>query len=131
LSNEQHPQPWLGEQSRTSENLIQGVLFLCGYITFLTSIAIIGGLVRDSLLLLTSEYIDESAAIHSIGVLDFVSSTEWQPHRYQVGIAPLATATLLSTFIAMVVALPFGLGSAIYLSEYASPKVRNTIKPIL
>ncbi len=127
----QQPLLGLGKQARTSESLIQGFLFLCGFMTIFTTIAIIVVLGRESLLLLTSEYIDESGAIHSIGVLDFVNSTEWQPHRYQVGIAPLATATLLSTFIAMVVALPFGLGSAIYLSEYASPKVRNTIKPIL
>lgn len=125
------PFPGLGKRIRTGESLIQGFLFLCGFMTIFTTIAIVVVLGRESLLLVTSKYIDESGAIHSIGVLDFVKTTEWQPHRYKVGIAPLATATLLSSFIAMLVALPFGLGSAIYLSEYAGPKVRNTLKPIL
>ena len=87
----QQPLLGLGKQARTSESLIQGFLFLCGFMTIFTTIAIIVVLGRESLLLLTSEYIDESGAIHSIGVLDFVNSTEWQPHRYKVGIAPLAT----------------------------------------
>jgi len=69
--------------------------------------------------------------VHTISVLDFVSSAEWQPHRFKVGIAPLVSATLMSSLIAMLVALPLGLGAAIYLSEYASPKVRSTIKPVL
>jgi len=127
----QQPLLDLGKQVRPGESVIQGFLFLCGFMTIFTTIAIIIILGRESLLLVNSKYIDESGAIHSIGVLDFVNTTEWQPHRYKVGIAPLATATLLSSFIAMLVALPFGLGSAIYLSEYASPKVRNTVKPVL
>ncbi len=127
----QQPPLGLGKQVRPGESVIQGFLFLCGFMTIFTTIAIIVVLGRESLLLVNSKYIDESGAIHSIGVLDFVNTTEWQPHRYKVGIAPLATATLLSSFIAMLVALPFGLGSAIYLSEYASPKVRNTVKPVL
>jgi phosphate transport system permease protein len=121
----------LRKQRRPGETLIQGFLFLCGFITIFTTIAIVIVLGRESLLLITSEYIDDGGGIHTIGVLDFVTSTHWQPHRYEVGIAPLVSATLMSSFIAMLVALPLGLGSAIYLSEYATPRVRNTIKPIL
>ncbi len=121
----------LSKKWRPGESLIQGFLFLCGFMTIFTTVAIVIVLGRESLLLITSEYVDEGGTIHTIGVLDFVSTTRWQPHRYEVGIAPLATATLLSSFIAMLVALPLGLGSAIYLSEYASPRVRGTVKPIL
>ena len=115
---------------RIDESLIQAFLFLCGFLTIFTTLGIVVVLGRESLLLVTSEYMDEAGQVHSIGVLDFVS-TEWQPHRYKVGIAPLATATLMSSFIAMLVALPLGLGAAIYLSEYASTRVRGTVKPVL
>lgn len=120
----------LGKRTRLSESLIQGFLFLCGFITIFTTAAIVVVLGRESLLLLTSEYIDQSG-VHTIDIIDFFNTTQWQPHRYQVGIAPLVTATLLSSAIAMLVALPMGLGAAIYLSEYAAPRVRNTLKPIL
>ncbi|WP_238625762.1 phosphate ABC transporter permease subunit PstC [Aggregatilinea lenta] len=120
----------LGRRMRFSESLIQGFLFLCGFITIFTTVAIVLVLGRESLLLLTSEYIDQSG-VHTIDIIDFFNTTQWQPHRYQVGIAPLVTATLLSSAIAMLVALPMGLGAAIYLSEYAAPGVRNTLKPIL
>ncbi len=121
----------LGKQVRPGETVIQGFLFLCGFMTIFTTIAIVVVLGRESLLLVTSEYIDEAGVVHKVGVLDFVNSTQWQPHRYQVGIAPLVSATLMSSFIAMLVALPLGLGSAIFLSEYATPRVRNSVKPVL
>ena len=121
----------LTKKRHPGETLIQGFLFLCGFMTIFTTIAIVIVLGRESLLLVSSNYVDEGGTVHTIGVLDFVNTTRWQPHRYEVGIAPLATATLLSSAIAMLVALPLGLGSAIYLSEYASPRVCATIKPIL
>jgi phosphate transport system permease protein len=121
----------LRRKVRFNESLIQGFLFLCGMVTILTTIAIVVVLGRESLLLITSKYIDTAGKVHTVGVLDFVNTTEWQPHRYKVGIAPLASATLLSSLIAMLVALPLGLGSAIYLSEYATSRVRNTVKPVL
>jgi phosphate transport system permease protein len=121
----------LGRKVRPSERAIQTFLFLCGFLTIFTTIGIVVVLGRESILLVTSEYIDEGGTIHTITVLDFVNTTEWQPHRYKVGIAPLASATLMSSFIAMIVALPLGLGSAIFLSEYAQPGVRKTLKPLL
>jgi phosphate transport system permease protein len=69
----------------------------------------------------------------------FVSSVElgslwgdnWAPRSDQFSLKALLTGTVLVTVIAMVIAAPVGLGSAIYLSEYASPRVRRTLKPIL
>ncbi|MCB0084071.1 MAG: phosphate ABC transporter permease subunit PstC [Caldilineaceae bacterium] len=61
----------------------------------------------------------------------FFGGVTWQPRIFQFGIWPLVAATLLTSVIAMLVALPLGLMSAIYLSEYASDRVRSTLKPIL
>jgi phosphate transport system permease protein len=57
--------------------------------------------------------------------------TKWQPQIGEFGIWPLLTSTLMTSLIAMLVAAPLGLGAAVYLSEYASAKVRATLKPIL
>jgi phosphate transport system permease protein len=62
---------------------------------------------------------------------EFFTNTRWQPTIGEFGIAPLVSATLLTSFVAMLVAIPFGLGSAIYLSEYARPELRSTLKPVL
>lgn len=62
---------------------------------------------------------------------EFISNTLWQPQGGEFGILPLITATLLTSGVALAVAIPLGLGAAIYLSEYARPGVRNTLKPIL
>lgn len=62
---------------------------------------------------------------------EFITNTAWQPRIFDFGIFPLIYGTLATSVIAMLVALPLGLGAAIYLSEYAQPRVRATLKPIL
>lgn len=62
---------------------------------------------------------------------EFLTATDWVPQNGAYGILPLVTATILITIVALIVAVPLGLGAAIYLSEYAPLKVRNTLKPIL
>lgn len=64
-------------------------------------------------------------------VWEFLTGTNWAPHAGQFGVLPLLNATLMVSGIAILVALPLGLAAAIYLSEYASLKARNTLKPIL
>jgi phosphate transport system permease protein len=64
-------------------------------------------------------------------LLEFFTGTQWAPHAGKFGVLPLLTSTLLVSGIAILVALPLGLATAIYLSEYASLKARNTLKPIL
>ena len=66
-----------------------------------------------------------------VTLLEFFTGTEWQPQIEKFGILPLVNATLITTLVAMLVAIPLGIGVAIYLSEYASTRVRNTLKPIL
>lgn len=63
----------------------------------------------------------------------FLTGTEWSPGVIgsKFGAVPIFAGTLMITFIAMVVAVPIGLGSAIFMSEYASHKTRDYLKPIL
>jgi len=62
---------------------------------------------------------------------EFFAKTEWNPQIGQFGIWALVNATLITSVIALIVALPLGLGVAIYLSEFASRRVRSLIKPVL
>jgi phosphate transport system permease protein len=66
-----------------------------------------------------------------VNLITFFTHTIWQPAIGEFGVIPLITATLMTSTIAMLVALPLGLGAAIYLSEYAPTGVRATLKPIL
>jgi phosphate transport system permease protein len=107
---------------RWSEVLIQGALFFSGFFSILTTLGIVYELGKEALLFFQ---------MPEVNVLGSLFLTEWQPHTGKFGIWPLVTATLMTTQIAMFIAIPLGLGVAIYLSEYASPKVRNILKPIL
>jgi phosphate transport system permease protein len=68
-----------------------------------------------------------------VGFFDYLFGTKWSPlfEPASFGVVPLITGTFLITGIALLVAIPLGLGSAIYLSEYAAPRTRKTVKPIL
>src|SRR5690606_35048565 len=68
-----------------------------------------------------------------VPVTDFLLDTEWTPlfAEKRFGILPLLSGTLLTTAIALVVAIPLGLLAAIYLSEFASRRVRRFLKPAL
>jgi phosphate transport system permease protein len=62
---------------------------------------------------------------------EFFTGTRWSPQIGNFGVLPLLTATLSTSLIGMLVAVPVGLGAAIYLSEYASTRVRKAIKPLI
>ncbi len=66
-----------------------------------------------------------------VSLLEFFTGTQWNPQIGQFGVLPLVNATLMTSLIAMAVALPIGLCVAIYLSEYASARVRAWLKPTL
>lgn len=68
---------------------------------------------------------------NEVSLFAFLTGDRWNPQIGQFGIRPLVTATLVTSTIAMLVALPLGLASAIYLSEYASERARSIIKPVL
>jgi phosphate transport system permease protein len=66
-----------------------------------------------------------------VNLLATLTTTEWKPHIGKFGIWPLFNSTLMTTLIAMAIAIPLGMSVAVYLSEYASPRVRSILKPIL
>jgi phosphate transport system permease protein len=67
----------------------------------------------------------------NVTIREFLTSTKWNPQIGQFGIWPLLNATLMVSLLAMLVSLPLGLSIAIYLSEYATERARNIIKPVL
>ena len=104
------------------EKLIEGVMIVCSFVSVLTTLAIILVLLIDAI-----KFFSE------VSILDFLTDTQWTPlfSDQHFGILPLLTGTLLTTCIAILVAVPLGLVIAIYLNEYASPKFTATVKPIL
>lgn len=107
---------------RYGENLIIVVLFAAALLTVVTTIGIVLSLAGETISFLSE-----------VPISDFLFGTDWtplfQPPSY--GVLPLVVGTLQITFIGLVVAIPLGVGSAIYLNEYANPRVRKVIKPIL
>jgi phosphate transport system permease protein len=104
------------------ERLIEVPLLLAALISIFTTAGIIGVLIFE-----TIEFFQE------VPLWRFLTETQWTPlftEKY-FGIVVLLSATFLTSFGAMVVALPLGLLAAIYLSEYASPRARQIIKPVL
>lgn len=72
-----------------------------------------------------------------VSIVRFFTDTAWRPfvapesEAFQIGVMALVQGTLIVTFIAMLIAIPLGLASAVYLADYASPRVRRTLKPVL
>jgi phosphate transport system permease protein len=107
---------------RLVEPAMHAVFLACG----LVSVATTAGIV---LVLL----VETSGFFAEVSIVDFLTDTEWTPlfADKHFGILPLVTGTLLTTGIAISVALPFGMLAAIYLSEFARPRTRSVIKPML
>ncbi|MFN6944340.1 MAG: phosphate ABC transporter permease subunit PstC [Cytophagaceae bacterium] len=104
------------------EKIIEKLLFLCSLITILTTLSIIGVLLYE-----TFNFFSE------VSIIDFLTDTQWTPlfAEKHFGILPLLSGTLLTTAIAIIVAIPLGLSIAIYLSQYAPSRTRNIVKPVL
>ncbi|MCA9053186.1 MAG: phosphate ABC transporter permease subunit PstC [Planctomycetaceae bacterium] len=114
---------------RTKERLIGGFLFLCAFLSVVTTLAIIFVLLDNSVYSFTGG----GAFFQRPGVSawSFLTGTEWHWEDGEYGILPLLWGTFLVAGIAALVGLPIGLASAVYLSEYASPKLRSVLKPVL
>src|SRR5262245_26111378 len=112
-----------GRSSATlKEQAIQALLAACSTISILTTAGIIGVLLFE-----TAEF------FRTVSLWDFLTDTEWTPlfADKHFGIMVLASATFLTSAIALLVALPVGLLAAIFLSELASERLRRTLKPLL
>jgi len=112
----------LTKRPRFGEMAIRGFLFVCGALSIAITIGILYELGSESLLFFQDE---------RVSFLEFITDTVWQPQVGGFGIWPLILGTLLISLIAMLVAIPMGLAAAIYLSEYASRRVRSFFKPVL
>lgn len=112
------------------ENVFNVLLFTCSSIAIFTTFGIVFSVLFESL-----------AFFQKVPIFDFLLGTHWSPQiairadqtaaSGSFGAIPLIVGTLLISFIALLIAVPVGLMSAIYLSEYASAKVRGFVKPIL
>jgi phosphate transport system permease protein len=104
------------------EKLIIGTLFAAAASSVLVTLGIVGTLIYEA-----------SAFFAHVPLRAFLGDTVWTPlfAEPRFGILPLLTGTLLSTLVALLVAGPLGLTAALYLSEFASPRVRETVKPAL
>lgn len=107
---------------KIKESFIEAFLFICALSSVFITISIVIVLSYETL-----EFFKE------VSIYEFFTGTVWAPlfEPPKFGILPLVMGTLLTTFIAILVALPLGLMCAVYLSEYAPHKVREIIKPIL
>jgi phosphate transport system permease protein len=116
------PQMNLRRKPRWGETIIRGLLFFSGFFSIFTTLGIVYELGKEALLFFQ---------MPEVNLLATLTTTEWKPQIGKFGIWPLFNATLMTTLIAMAIAIPLGMAVAIYLSEYASPRLRKTLKPIL
>ncbi|MFC3724292.1 phosphate ABC transporter permease subunit PstC [Neoaquamicrobium sediminum] len=109
------------------EGVVRVLLIGCSVVAILTTVGIVASLLSEAIRFFTF-----------VSPVDFFFGTVWNPRFSSVGsgsgdygLLPLLWGTLMVATIAMIVALPIGLMTAIYLSQYAPPKVRSTVKPIV
>lgn len=114
--------PFKNRKVHLMDLIMPRLLFLCSFISILTTSGIV-------IVLFSESY----QFFKLIPLGDFITGTKWAPliEPKAFGILPLITGTLLVTVIACMVAMPIGLASAIYLSEYAPNRVRKIVKPVL
>lgn len=105
------------------EKMVPILLFIAAALSVLTTFGIVFTLIFETIEFFTR-----------ISITDFLFGTQWLPFSGKeptYGVLPLIMGTFKVTFIAVLVAVPFGIGAAIYLSEYASDNIRRVVKPIL
>ncbi len=107
---------------RIGEKSIETVLVVAALLSIATTIGIVVALAGPTIDFFTH-----------VSFVDFITGKSWTPlfDQKEYGVLPLVSATLLITTLALIIAVPLGLGSAVYLSEYAHSSVRKTLKPIL
>ena len=105
-----------------SERLIEGLLLCAAAVSVLTTLGIVYVLVSESF-----------HFFQNVSIVDFLTDTQWTPlfDDAHFGIMVLVSGTVVSSFVALAVAIPMGTVIAIYLSEFANSKVREVAKPIL
>lgn len=112
----------LKKKLRVGESAIEMTLFVLGILTIFITVSIVIVLGDQALLFFNDP---------EVTLQEFLTSTKWTPSIGDFGIWALVSATLTTSLIAILVAVPLGLSAAIYLSEYASPRARSLLKPVL
>lgn len=112
-------------RSRPGERVVVGVLLVCAVLSILVTVGIVAVLASEALRFFAK-----------VPVLDFLTGTRWAPlggriEAGEFGVLPLVSGSLMIAAGALLVGVPLGLATAIYLSEYARPRVRSVIKPVL
>ena len=107
---------------RYGERVIEVLLLVAALVSVATTIGILIAIVVP-----TVEF------FQSVSFMEFFTGTRWAPlfADASYGVLPLVSATIVITLIAMMVAIPLGLGAAVYLSEYAADRTRSVLKPVL
>lgn len=100
--------------------VVRGVLFFCAIFAIIVVFSIIFFLLKEG-----------CGIFQHVGLWDFLSGTDWKPEGEIYGALPLIAGTLLVTLGAMIIAVPLSIGSAIFISELAPPKVNAIIKPAI
>jgi phosphate transport system permease protein len=118
----QQPLRLRSTRRRWGEDVVKVVLALCAFVSVATTVGIVVALFEPAF-----EFFGE------VSIVDFLTGTDWSPlfEPPSFGVLPLIAGTLLVTGCACLVCVPFGLGAAIYLSEYAKPRSRRILKPLL
>ena len=109
-------------EARRIEGLIERVLFVSAALSVFTTLAILSVLVFEAV-----------GFFSQVSIVEFLTGTQWTPlfKPQHFGVLPLVAGTFLVTVIGVGVAVPIGLGAAVFLSEYAPEKARRAIKPVL
>jgi phosphate transport system permease protein len=107
---------------KNRDRAVELVLLACALVAVFTTLAIVFILVYES-----------AAFFEHVSIKDFLTDTQWTPlfDDAHYGIMPLVSGTLTVTFVALLVAIPLGTIIAIYLSEFATHRMRETVKPVL
>jgi phosphate transport system permease protein len=112
----------VNQRAHLIDRAMRSVFFCCGAFSVFITVGIVAVLVTEAI-----------PFFSNVSVFTFLTDTEWTPLFYEkrFGILPLLCGTLLTSLIAMSIALPAGITVGVYLSEFAAPGVRKVIKPIL
>jgi len=118
---------------RVGEEGIRWALLICALLSIVTTIAIIFILSKETIQFFRMPLERAGDAGSTVSIAEFLGGTKWTPilHPQHFGVLPLVGGTLLVTLGSALISIPFGLASAIFLSEYASRTLRNIIKPVL
>jgi phosphate transport system permease protein len=122
--------------TRNTENappelMTRAFFFLCAVLSIVTTVSIVVLLVTEA-----AKFFTATAPLMGIegptaSIVDFLTGTTWEINNEKFGVLALVSATLMVTIGSAIVAIPLGVATAIYLSEYANPRHRAVLKPAL